>query len=167
MLVFASEKLLSLYSGIIYSMPIYRLYPTTAEAEAIALWWPWGRPAPLLIDGSPPRPPKPHKQTLDPALITATRPQDIVREVTQKTGINRTMAQKMTAAIRAQMRNKRNNEVEYLLHQGLGKSEVARPVGLSPSRISAMFPGKEWGNEAKYQKLSSAMSDLCQRMRRR
>jgi hypothetical protein len=54
MLVFASEKLLSLYAGIIYSMPIYRLYPATAEAEAIALWWPWGRSAPL-VDGGPPR----------------------------------------------------------------------------------------------------------------
>jgi hypothetical protein len=65
MLVFASEKLLSLYAGIIYSMPIYRLYPATAEAEAIALWWPWGRSAPL-VDGGPPRPPKQRQENPRP-----------------------------------------------------------------------------------------------------
>jgi hypothetical protein len=144
MLVFASEKLLSLYAGIIYSMPIYRLYPATAEAEAIALWWPWGRSAPL-VDGGPPRPPKRGKKTLDPSLITATRPQDVVREVMQKTGIDRTTAQRMTAAMRAQMR-RREIEAEHLLHLGHSKSEVARRVGLSASRISAMFKGEESPN---------------------
>jgi hypothetical protein len=143
MLVFASEKLLSLYAGIIYSMPIYRLYPATAEAEAIALWWPWGRSAPL-VDGGPPRPPKPGKKTLDPSLITATRPQDVVREVMQKTGIDRTTAQRMTAAMRAQMRRRREIEAEHLLHLGHSKSEVARRIGLSASRISAMFKGEEF-----------------------
>jgi len=143
MLVFASEKLLLLYAGIIYSMPIYRLYPAVSEAEAIALWWPWGRPAPL-VDGGPPRPPKPGKQTLDPSLITATRPQDVVREVMQKTGINRTTAQRMTARMRTRMRQKRKIEAAHLLRLGHSKSEVARKVGLSASRISAMFKGEEY-----------------------
>jgi len=142
MLVFTNEKLLSLYAGIIYSMPIYRLYPATSEAEAIALWWPWGRPAPL-VDGGPPRPPKPGKQTLDPSLITATRPQDVVREVMQKTGINRTTAQRMTATMRTRMRQQRRNEAARLLRLGHSKSEVARKVGLSASRISAMFKGEK------------------------
>jgi hypothetical protein len=106
MLVFTSTKLVTLYAGLMHSMPIYRLYPATSEPEAIALWWPWGRPAPL-VDGAPPRPPKPRKRLLDPSLITATRPQDVVREVMQKTGINRTTAQSMTASMRAQMRRER------------------------------------------------------------
>lgn len=142
MLAFTSRKLLSLYDGIIYSMPIYRLYPATAEADALGLWWPWGRPAPL-IDGGPPRPPKPKKQTLDPSLITATRPQDVVREVIAKTGINRTTAQAMTADLRRNMRAQRLAKARMLLRQGVTKAEVARAVGLSPSRISALFKGKQ------------------------
>jgi hypothetical protein len=166
MLVFISEKLLSLYAGIIYSMPIYRLYPTTSEAEAIALWWPWGHPA-GLIDSRPPRPSKSRKKTLDPSIITAPEPQNIVREVMQKTGLNRTTAQRMTAGLRARMRLERKNRAQHLLRLGQSKSEVARAVGLSPSRISAMFKGNEWGNEAKYRKLSNEMLELSQRMRRR
>lgn len=146
MLAFVGEKLRSLYAGIMYSMPIYRLYPATSEPEAIALWWPWGRPAPLM-DGAPPRPPRPRKQVLDPSLITATRPQDVVREVMEKTGINRTTAQRMTAALRREMRSQRKTEAQQLLWQGLSKAEVARRVGLSPSRISAMFQGKRWSQD--------------------
>jgi hypothetical protein len=154
MLVFTSEKLLSLYAGIIYSMPIYRLYPATSEAEAIALWWPWGRPAPL-VDGGPPRPPKPGKQTLDPSLITATRPQDIVREVMQKTGINRTTVQRMTATMRTRMRQQRKTKAAYLLRLGHSKSEVARKLGLSASRISAMFKGEEFSTRRRRQPCTS------------
>jgi hypothetical protein len=142
MLVFTSTKLVTLYAGIMHSMPIYRLYPATSEPEAIALWWPWGRPAPL-VDGTPPRPPKPRKRLLDPSLITATRPQDVVREVMQKTGINRTTAQSMTASMRAQMRRERRYRARRLLLEGLTKAEVARRVGLSPSRISALFKGEQ------------------------
>jgi hypothetical protein len=157
MLVFASEKLLALYAGLIYSMPIYRLYPATAEAEAIALWWPWARPTPLVA-GGPPRPPKPGKKILDPSLITATRPQDVVREVMQKTGIDRTTAQRMTAAMRAQMRRRREIEAEHLLHLGHSKSEVALRVGLSASRISAMFKGEEFPPPDESRKVGSPES---------
>ena len=111
MLAFLGEKLLALYAGIMHSMPVYRLYPATSEQEAIALWWPWGRRAPLF-DGIPPRPPKPRKQVLDPAIITATRPQEVVREVMARTGINRTTAQRMTAAMRAGMRARQRHEAE-------------------------------------------------------
>jgi hypothetical protein len=142
MLVFTSEKLLALYAGIMHTMPIYRIYPATPEHEAISLWWAWGRPAPLT-DGRPPPPPKPRKQLLDPTIITATRPQDVVREVMEKTGINRTTAQRMTAAMRAKMRGDRQRKAAGLLRQGLTKAEVARMVGLSPSRISAMFKGPQ------------------------
>jgi hypothetical protein len=138
MLVFTSTKLLTLYSGVMHSMPIYRLYPAVSEKEAIALWWPWGRAAPL-IDSAPPRPPKPRKQQLDPSIITAKRPQDVVREVIEKTGINRTTAQRMTAPMRAKMRSERQWQARQLLMEGLTKVEVARRVGLSPSRISALF----------------------------
>jgi hypothetical protein len=147
MLVFTSTKLVTLYAGLMHSMPVYRLYPYLSEAEAIALWWPWGRPAPL-VDGAPPRPPQPRKRLLDPSLITATRPQDVVREVMQKTGINRTTAQSMTASLRAQMRRERQYQARRLLLDGLTKAEVARRVGLSPSRISALFKGEQFSGRA-------------------
>jgi DNA-binding CsgD family transcriptional regulator len=141
----------TLYAGLMHSMPIYRLYPAISEPEAIALWWPWGRPAPL-VDGGPPRPPTPRRRVLDPSLITATRPQDVVREVMQKTGINRTTAQSMTASMRAQMRE-RQYQARRLLHEGLTKAEVARRVGLSPSRISALFKGEQFSHNRRTREL--------------
>ena len=102
-LEFMAAKLVALYAGIMHSIPLYRLYPATPEREAIELWWPWGRAMPL-IDGGPARAPTPRKKVLDPGLITATRPQDVVRELMQRTGINRTTAQRMTANMRADMR---------------------------------------------------------------
>jgi hypothetical protein len=138
MLAFTSAKLVALYAGIMHPMPIYRLYPATSEHEAITLWWPWGRPAPL-VDRGPPRPPKPGKQVLDPIIIiTAERPEGVAREVMEKTGMNRTTAQRLTASIRGSMRADRRANAERLLRQGLSKAEVARAVLLSPSRISAM-----------------------------
>jgi hypothetical protein len=77
-------------------------------------------------------------------VITATRPQDIVREIVEKTGINRTTAQRLTATMRQRMRSQRQREAENLLRQGLTKNEVARQVGLSPSRISALFKGEKF-----------------------
>ena len=141
MLAFLSEKLLALYAGIMHSMPVYRLYPATSEPEAMALWWPWGHCAPLF-DGVPPRPPKPRKQVLDPAIITATRPQEVVREVMVRTGINRTTAQRMTADMRADMRQQQQVLARTMLHNGQSRAAVARAIGLSPSRISAMFKGQ-------------------------
>jgi hypothetical protein len=57
-----------------HSIPLYRLYPTTPEREAIELWWPWGRATPL-IDGGPAKAPRARKKILDPGIITAKRPQ--------------------------------------------------------------------------------------------
>lgn len=105
------------------------------------MWWPWGRPS-YLVDGGPAKPPKPRKKVLDPRIITATRPQDVVREVMQTTGINRTTAQHLTAPMRIRMRMARQRKAEALLRQGMTKAEVARSVGLSPSQISAMFKGE-------------------------
>ena len=93
MLAFIGEKLTTLYAAIMHSMPVYRLHPATSEREAIELWWPWGRPPPL-VDGGPARPSKARKKVLDPRIITATRPQDVVREVMQRTSINRTTARR-------------------------------------------------------------------------
>ena len=70
-LQFMSGKLVALYSGIMHSIPLYRLYPATPEREAIELWWPWGRAMPL-IDGGPARAPTPRKKVLDPGIITAS-----------------------------------------------------------------------------------------------
>jgi len=42
------------------------------------------------------------------------------------------------------MRQQRRNEAARLLRLGHSKSEVARKVGLSASRISAMFKGEEF-----------------------
>ena len=129
-----------LYAGIMHSMPVYRLNPATPEREAIELWWPWGRPP--LVDGGPARPSKARKKVLDPSIITSIRSQDVVREVMQRTGTNRTTAQRMTAKLRAGMRVERRNKALALLRQGEARAEVAREVGLSPSRISAMFKGQ-------------------------
>jgi hypothetical protein len=41
--------------------------------------------------------------------------------------------------MRAGMRDARRRKVETLLLKGMTKAEVARTLGLSPSRISAMF----------------------------
>ncbi len=46
--------------------------------------------------------------------------------------------QRMTAPLRSGMRAARRQKAEALLRQGVTKAEVARSVGLSPSRISAM-----------------------------
>lgn len=99
MLAFMGAKLDMLYAGMMHSMPVYRLYPATPEREAVELWWRWGRPPPL-VDGGPARLSKARKKVLDPRIITATRPQDVVREVMQRTGINRTTVQHLTAPIR-------------------------------------------------------------------
>jgi hypothetical protein len=81
---------------------------------------------------------KARKKVLDPSIITAARPQDVVRQVMQRTGINRTTAQHMTAKLRAGMRAQRRNKAWALLRQE-ARAEVAKIVGLSASRISAMF----------------------------
>ena len=159
MLAFVGEKLVMLSAGILHSMPVYRLYPATSEQEAIALWWPWGRRAPLF-DGSPPRPPKPRKQVLDPAIITASRPQDVVREVVARTGINRTTAQRMTAAMRAEMRASQRREAQRLLRTGLSKAEVARRVGLSPSRISALIKGKVIQEQSPFRGYGKSLAEI-------
>jgi helix-turn-helix protein len=66
----------------------------------------------------------------------------VVREVLERTGINRTTAQRLTAPMRIGMRLARRRKAEALLRQGVTKAEVARSVGLSPSGISAMFKGQ-------------------------
>jgi hypothetical protein len=141
MLDFTATKLSMLYAGIMHSIPFYRLHPATPEHEMIASFWPWGRPPPL-IDGGPAKPPKPRKAVLDPAIITVAKPQHVVREVMEKTSIDRTTAQRLTAKLRAEMRSQRQEKAADLLRQGATKAEVARAIGLSPSRISAMFKGK-------------------------
>jgi DNA-directed RNA polymerase specialized sigma subunit len=68
----------------------------------------------------------------------------VVREVMARTGINRTTAQRMTASLRAEMRERQQSMARGLLHQGKSKAEVAHRVGLSPSRISALFKGNTY-----------------------
>jgi hypothetical protein len=65
----------------------------------------------------------------------------VVREVIERTDINRTTAQRLTANIRATMRRERMEKALVMLHHGKTKAEVARTFGLSPSRVSAMFKG--------------------------
>jgi hypothetical protein len=158
-LAFIGEKLTALYAAIMHAMPVYRLYPATPEAEAIALWWPWGRPPPL-VDGGPAKPSKSRKKVLDPRIITATRPQDVVREVVQQTGVNRTTAQRMTAKLRAGMRAERHAKALALLRQGQARAEVARIVGLSPSRISAMFKGQTFPSKKAVSKGDGIATDI-------
>jgi hypothetical protein len=141
MLAFASAKLVSLYAGIMHSMPIYRMHPATSEREAIELWWPWGRPVPL-VDGGPAKAPPPRKAMLDPSIITATRPTDVVKQVIEQTGMNRTTAQRLTANLRSGLRQERKNRVEAMLREGATRAAVAKAAGLSASRISALFKGQ-------------------------
>jgi hypothetical protein len=141
MLAFTSTRLVALYSGIMHSMPIYRMYPATPECEAIELWWPWGRSVPL-VDGGPTRPRPPRKAVLDPGIITATRPTDVVKQVIQQTGMNRTTAQRLTANLRRILRDKRRAQAHAMLCEGATRGAVAKAVGLSASRISAMFKGQ-------------------------
>jgi hypothetical protein len=140
-LKFTSSKLDMLYAGIMHSMPIYRMHPATSEREAMELWWPWGRAIPL-VDGGPAREPRPQKAVLDPSIITAARPTDVVKEVMQKTGMNRITAQRLTANLRRDMRQKQREKAEAMLRKGETGAATAKAVGLSASRISAMFKGQ-------------------------
>jgi hypothetical protein len=154
---FMSAKLIMLHAGIANSIPLYRLYPATPECEAIKLWCPWGRAMPL-VDSGPSKAPRSRKKVLDPAIITVTRPQDVVREVIERTGINRTTAQRMTADMRADMRRKRKALALSLLRKGETRTGVARAVGLSPSRISAMFKNQNFPTK-------KSNAELLQRLR--
>lgn len=143
MLSFTGEKLTTLYAGIMHSMPVFRLYPAATDHEAIALWWPWGL---IIADRKPPRPQAATAaHVLDPALITTTRPSDVVKEVMAKTGMSRNTAQRLTAALRADMRRERVWDARALLLNGMTRAAVAREVGLSPSRISALLKGLSKG----------------------
>jgi hypothetical protein len=141
MLAFTSAKLSWLYAGIMHSMPIYRMHPSVSEREAIELWWPWGRAVPL-VDGAPAKAPPPRKAMLDPSTITATRPTDVVKQVIAQTGMNRTTAQRLTVNLRRGLRQERKNKVEAMLCEGATRAAVAKAVGLSASRVSAMFKGQ-------------------------
>ncbi len=141
MLAFTSAKLDMLYAGIMHSMPIYRMYPATSEREALELWWPWGRAIPL-VDGGPAKAPRPRKTTLDPSIITATRPGDVVKQVMAETGMNRITAQRLTGSLRRNLRQQQRKKAEAMLRKGATRAAVAKAVGLSASRISAMFKGQ-------------------------
>ena len=60
----------------------------------------------------------------------------------EQTGMNRTTAQRLTANLRRGLRQERKNKVEAMLREGATRAAVAKAVGLSPSRISAMFKGQ-------------------------
>jgi Holliday junction resolvasome RuvABC DNA-binding subunit len=55
----------------------------------------------------------------------------VVREVIERTGINRTTAQRMTADMRAEMRRKRKALALSLLRKGETRATVARAVAVS------------------------------------
>lgn len=156
LLEFASAKLASLYAGFMHSMPVYRLFPWLPEREAVDLWWPWGREAPLVAR-QPGRPGTVGKRTLDPSSITATQPHHVVREVIERTGMNRTTAQRLTAELRAKMRRDRLHEAVKLLACGATRADVARTVGLSPSRVSAMFKGRKFQHTKQAAKLAAEL----------
>jgi hypothetical protein len=141
-LAFTAMKLDMLYRAVMHSMPVWRLWPSTAETEALAMWWPWPWDSPPMVRGKPPKPPKSGNAALDLTTITATQPQHVVREVMERTGMDRTTAQRLTLSMRLRMRQERREQAAQMLRQGKNKADVARAVGLSPSRISALFKGK-------------------------
>ena len=81
----------------------------------------------------------------------------------QRTGINRTTAQRMTANMRADMRRKRQAKARRMLRNGATRAEVARAVGLSPSRISAMFKGQAFPTKKAIAQKNAlvAQHDVC------
>jgi len=84
-----------------------------------------------------------------------------------RTGINRITAQRMTASLRAEMRERQQSMARGLLHQGKSKAEVARRVGLSPSRISALFKGNTYKEQAaRYDELMAACRQIEEISRR-
>jgi hypothetical protein len=122
--------------------------PATSEREAIELWWPWGRPIPLA-DGGPPKVPNQRKAVLDPSTITRRARGDVVKQVMAQTGMNRITAQRLTAAMRRKMRVPQRHKAEEMLRKGETRAAVAKAVGLSASRISAMFKGKTFKPRSK------------------
>jgi hypothetical protein len=62
----------------------------------------------------------------------------------ERTGINRTTAQRLTASMPADMRQKRRTKALRMLRSSKAKAEVSRTFGLSPSRVSAMFKGMKF-----------------------
>jgi Holliday junction resolvasome RuvABC DNA-binding subunit len=83
------------------------------------------------VDSGPSKAPRSRKKVLDPAIITVTRPHDVVREVIERTGINRTTAQRMTADMRAEMRRKRKGIGFVPATEGRDRATVARAVAVS------------------------------------
>jgi hypothetical protein len=141
-------------------MPVYRLHPGVPETEAIRLWWPWGREPPLRAGPPPREPASPRTLELDPAIITATRPAEVIREVMQKTGINRTTAALVTKDVRAKLRQEREQRALRLLLAGTPRAEVAATVGLSLSRLGELFKGRKFRRRDRFAK---ALELLTQR----
>jgi hypothetical protein len=89
---------------------------------------------------------------LDPAIITTTRPAEVIREVMQKTGMNRTTAALLTKDIRAKLRREREERALWLLLAGKPRAEVAAAVGLSPSRLGEIFKGRKFRRDDHFAK---------------
>lgn len=140
MLEFTGERLVTLLNAMRHSMPIYRRFPHASEQDAVAAWWPWG-PA---MAGGPPRPSGDKATKLDPSIITATKPADVIREVMEKLGVSRVLAGKLTKDIRATMRRERKATAREMLWQGVPRAEVAKAVGISPSRLGEIFKGRKF-----------------------
>jgi hypothetical protein len=145
-LCFYATKLEAFYRAIMHSMPVYRLHPATSEAEAIEAWWPWGRAVPL-IDGGPAKPPRTRKKLLDPALITANRPDEVVKQVMALAGTNRITAQRMSKALRDRMRHDRKAKAVALLREGKSRAAIAKELNLSASLISKLLKGERTKQE--------------------
>ena len=82
MLAFTSTKLVTLYAGLMHSMPIYRLYPSSPRRKRSPCGGHGGVPRHWSTASRRGR--QTQRKRLDPSLITATRPQDVVRRSCRK-----------------------------------------------------------------------------------
>jgi hypothetical protein len=84
------------------------------------------------------------KAVLDPAIITTTRPTAVVKQVMRATGMNRTTASRLTKELRADLRQKQQQQARLMLEAGAPRADVAEAVGLSLSRLGVLFAGQKF-----------------------
>jgi hypothetical protein len=95
--------------------------------------------------------------------------QSSVRCASAQTGMSRITAQRLTTTLRRNLRHQQREKAEAMLRKGATRAAVAKAVGLSASRISAMFKGQTFKPPALplLHADSAALAELLAARRRR